>query len=619
LFVGDCSSKNQADVIMNKSSSLVASEKDPLLPVKSETGLTEDTNKTNSSFEDDDDNTPDKDDEDDHAYSSYSSLLWSDAKDTIRLSFPIFIATLSWVGMKTTDTALLGHVSANALSAAALSDLWTMCTQMFVQAPVLGILVGSAVGAGNAQLAGIYLRVSILVLAVVAMVVFICWNMTELIWTWFGSDPQIASMAGYYARYVVRTCIYLLKYILELYCNCIPTNQRFFFFSFSSSRFRYLLLVNSVLSWSLPGQVLLSQLTQFFSSQRIMHPEVNASSAALILNLVLGLVFVLGIPIDFLGIPGWSGWSGFGFAACPIVTSVVEYIQLFIIWFIYIYQQRLHEPAWSGGGSGWDWKELTWTRITTFCELYIPSAFGMASDFWRVAVIGMIAAQIGEVEVAVFNTSFRIMWIVLTAVNALASASAIKMSLRLGKANHRGAQRAGEMGIFLAALVLLLIGAAVYWKNEWFGKIFSSDQEFLALFESARLPFTLSLVLMNLSVAIERIPYAMGRTKEVFWMGFVASWFAQVPAVVLFTRYWRNDLIAVYWGMTFGYLVLAILYAGIVLTSDWKKYAEIARQRSEISIVLKCALFLYIRATRFCKKYDSGRVDCLNLIDRAER
>ena len=33
--------------------------------------------------------------------------------------------------MKTTDTALLGHVSARALSAAALSDLWTMCTGVY--------------------------------------------------------------------------------------------------------------------------------------------------------------------------------------------------------------------------------------------------------------------------------------------------------------------------------------------------------------------------------------------------------------------------------------------------------------------------------------------------------
>lgn len=29
---------------------------------------------------------------------------------------------------------------------------------------------------------------------------------------------------------------------------------------------------------------------------------------------------------------------------------------------------------------------------------------------------------------------------------------------------------------------------------------------------------------MNLSVGIENIPYSMGRTTEVFWMGCIASW-----------------------------------------------------------------------------------------------
>ena len=43
-----------------------------------------------------------------------------DAVDTVRLGVPIFLAMLSWVGMKTTDSALLGHVSADALAAAAV-------------------------------------------------------------------------------------------------------------------------------------------------------------------------------------------------------------------------------------------------------------------------------------------------------------------------------------------------------------------------------------------------------------------------------------------------------------------------------------------------------------------
>ena len=49
--------------------------------------------------------------------------------------------------MKSTDTALLGHTSGDALSAAALSDLYTMCTAVLIQGRVLGILVGQTSGA----------------------------------------------------------------------------------------------------------------------------------------------------------------------------------------------------------------------------------------------------------------------------------------------------------------------------------------------------------------------------------------------------------------------------------------------------------------------------------------
>jgi multidrug resistance protein, MATE family len=490
------------------------------------------------------------------------SSLWHDAKDTITLGIPIFLAMLSWVGMKTTDSALLGHVSADALAAAALSDLvctsslvekidflslpgyldsrfvspyilsssrffqWTMCTVVLLNARILGVLCSSAVGAGNPKLAGIYLQVSYYVLAFVLAFVFVCWYFTEAVWTMLGSEARLAKMAGYYAK---------------------------------------------VLAWSLPGQLAVGQLSQFFSSQRIMHPEVNASSVALVLNLVLGLILVLGIPIP--------GWNGFGFTACPIVTASVVYVQFFVIYFIYIHIQRLHEPCWGG----WAWKEITRERIKTFCELYIPAALGISSDFWRVAVIGIVAAKLGNVEVAVFNTGYRIMWIVLIMVNSLSSAAGIKTSIRLGKLDHVGAKQAGWVGIYMAILILSLIGGFVLWKIRWFGRIFTEDSEFLDLFEEVKWPFTLTLILMNLSVAIERIPYSMGRTKEVFWFGFIASWGAQVPGVILLTKYWRNDLIGLYWGMAIGYLVLTILYGWIVMKSDWQKYAMLARQRSEMS------------------------------------
>jgi MATE family multidrug resistance protein len=246
--------------------------------------------------------------------------------------------------MKTTDTALLGHVSGKALSAAALSDLWTMCTQVLINGRILGVLVGGAVGAGNPKLAGIYLQVSLAVLCPLAVFVFVAWSFTDRVWILFGSDPEVSHMAGYYA---------------------------------------------TVLAFAIPGILGFGQLSQFFSAQRIMRPEVNCSSLGLVMNLVLGLILVLGV-----GIPHFSG---FGFKACPLVTMLVTYVQLAALLVVYVGIQKLHAPCWGG----WDLKEITWPRIKTFSELYFPSALSSASDFWRVGVIGAMAAKLGEGEVRI--------------------------------------------------------------------------------------------------------------------------------------------------------------------------------------------------------------------------
>eukprot|EP00526_Cylindrotheca_closterium_P011603 CAMPEP_0113634170 /NCGR_PEP_ID=MMETSP0017_2-20120614/17790_1 /TAXON_ID=2856 /ORGANISM="Cylindrotheca closterium" /LENGTH=491 /DNA_ID=CAMNT_0000544853 /DNA_START=49 /DNA_END=1524 /DNA_ORIENTATION=- /assembly_acc=CAM_ASM_000147 len=453
--------------------------------------------------------------------------LKDEAWDILRLGVPIFIARLSWVGMKTTDTALLGHVSGKALSAAALSDLWTMCTMVLLTGQVLGVFIGGAVGAGNPKLAGIYLQVSLVVLGSMSLIVFTAWNLTEQVWVAFGSDPEIAAMAGYYAR---------------------------------------------VLSFAIPGILIFGQVSQFFSAQRIMNPEVNSASFGLLMNLVLGLIFVLGWPI--------KGFGGYGFEACPIVTASVTYFQLALLLIVYVKIQRLHETCWGG----WNWAEITKVRIVAFCELYVPAALAFASDFWRTGVIGAVAAKLGEQEVAVFNTSYRIMWIALVLVGALSGASAINMSLRLGGMNPKGAKQAGYVGIVMATSVLLLLSMAILFDSRLFGMIFTQDEEFLDMFEEASVPFTITLFCMNLAVALERIPYSMGRTREVFAMGFVGSWVGQVPAVFICTTYWRDDLVGLYTGMAIGYFMLVILYGIIVYRSDWARYAELAQERSEATV-----------------------------------
>lgn len=207
-----------------------------------------------------------------------------------------------------------------------------------------------------------------------------------------------------------------------------------------------------------------------------------------------------------------------------------------------------------------------------------------------------------------------IMWIVLVMVVAMSGASGINMSMRLGQMDHVGAKQAGYVGVGMSAIVCSLIGIVVWAQINAFGRIFTNDPSFLSMFEEARTPFIITLVLMNMSIALEKIPYSMGRTTEVFWMGLIASWggtfylfivlstvtyrhsicvfltklvapsscafsdektkqnktypnhAAQVPAVFAFTKYWRNDLIGLYTGMAVGYAVLVLLYSIIAFS-----------------------------------------------------
>ena len=93
-----------------------------------------------------------------------SSASWVSSSDGLdRINFPrMHIHFTIQVGMKATDTAILGHLATNDtlyLSAVASADLWTSSTGVFIQGRVLGTFVGQAIGAGHREMAGVWLQV----------------------------------------------------------------------------------------------------------------------------------------------------------------------------------------------------------------------------------------------------------------------------------------------------------------------------------------------------------------------------------------------------------------------------------------------------------------------------
>lgn len=455
-----------------------------------------------------------------------SSLsIWSESHDLLRSWLPLFFGSCAWVCMKTTDTALLGHVGTHYLSAVAVSELWTSASNVFIEGRILTSFCGQALGSGNPLLAGVWLQVSLLVLAVIAVPVLFLSMITPWVLRGFGQPESIVRDATTYA-WILATCI--------------------------------------------PLRVVTIQLEQYFQAQNILFPAVVVSTIVMFCNLVLGVVLVLG-----MGVPGWNG---FGFLACPIVTASMEFLQAILLVLIFRLALPMHQQCWPGMA----WKHITRERVRTYTVKLIPALLSNASDFWRWSTIGAFAAEIGQVEVGVFTASYRILWLCYTFIGALATAMSIKLGVALGAGDTRQAKFTCVVGCGLASVLLGVLGLLVFQHPRLCALLFSSDPRVQAAFEDIRLPFVLVLVTQNLAILLEQIPITMGRTSVVLWIGVIGSWVGQVPGVLLCFWLWKKDLVSIFTGVAAGYFITVVLLAVAVVTSDWARYSKEARERSEM-------------------------------------
>ncbi|KAJ8602361.1 hypothetical protein CTAYLR_004251 [Chrysophaeum taylorii] len=449
-----------------------------------------------------------------------------EVRELFSLTGAFFVSSVSWVAMKATDTALLGHVGTRYLDASAYSDLYTSSTGVFIRGQVLGVFCAQAFGAGNYALVGTWLKVSYVVLFVAGVPVMIAWLCTGPALEAFGvADARLRADAASYAM---------------------------------------------ILAVSIPAQIGFSQLSQFFSSQQLMRPSFVTSPAAMMLNIVAGVIFVLGI----------GKFRGFGFVACPTVTTAVEYFQLAFVIVAFCVVGRLHDRCRPAVGF-FSLSDVTTARVARYVKMYVPAALAAASDFWRMSVVGAFAATLSEYDLGVFNASYRIMWLSLTFAMSLGSAIGTRLGAELGAGDARGAKTLVNIGLSTAFLLILLLAAIVAAVPRQLGMIFTDDAVLLDKFERCRYSLAATVLFMNLAVVLERVPIACGQTNLVLACGFVGSWLGQVPAVWLCLAFWQRSLQSVYVGVCLGYAILCALYAILVVTADFNKIADDAKARSE--------------------------------------
>ena len=238
---------------------------------------------------------------------------------------------------------------------------------------------------------------------------------------------------------------------------------------------------------------------------------------------------------------------------------------------------------------GWSFSHVSTARVKEYLKLYVPAALSIASDFWRLALVGAVAASFGPTDVSTFTASYRIMWLSLVFCGSIAGGVSILLTIAFGSGKHRDAKKIALIGCSLIMMLCAALGVLVFFTARDLGSIFTNDAAILREFDHIRLPFALTVFMMNFAVALERIPMAMGRPKLVLVVGLIGSWVFQVPLSFLLVKVWKptrlpasSPLFRLYAAVAAGYAAVTVIFAVVIATTDWKRYADEARQRSEL-------------------------------------
>lgn len=483
------------------------------------------------------------------------SSHWQIYSSIFTLFVPTLIARLAWIGMKTTDTALLGHSGTVFLTASSLSDFWTSMSGVFIADTVLGSMMGQAYGAKNYDMVGTWAQISTTLFAWVLIPVIVLWCLTTPVLHYgLGSSDDVAYYAGYYA-------------IVSSLC--------------------------------LPAKMINAKLSTFFTSQKITGPSSKTTPMALGLNLVFGLQLVLGIP--------FGGSMVFGFWACPWVTTCVEYFLLFFVVMVWVVYLKAHEKCYGPKVRQWSfirdvfiapivaapgserfayYNENIRPKLWEFARLTVPATLALASDFWRMSAIGLLAGTLGDKEVAVFNASYRIAWMNIVVIGSFSGACVTQLGIALGTGDGNLSHKIRDLGIWTVFIFLLAtVGGSVFFIDK-LASIFSNDPEVIALFVECRLEMAFMIFFMGFAMHFESLLVALKKTDTLFKAALLGSWGGQVPGVLFLFWYSGTTLKNVYLGVGFGYLLLFGLYMYPFVQADLHDAAQKAHEANKASTPL---------------------------------
>lgn len=441
-----------------------------------------------------------------------------EVKQQLWLAGPLIAVSLLQYCLQVISVMFVGHLGELPLSGASMATSFAGVTGFSLllgMASTLDTFCGQAFGAKQHRMVGVHTQRAMVVLTIVSVPLAAIWFFTGPILTAVGQDPEIAAVAGSYARHMIPS---LFAFGL---CQC---------------------------------------LVKFLQNQGVVFPMLFCSAATACCHLLVcwGLVFGLG-----LGVNGAA------------VANSISYWMNALLLGTYVLVSPGCRKTWTGFSRDALHDLVGFLKLAIPSSVMVCLEFW--SFELLVLLSGLLANP--KLETSVLSICLNTATAAFMIPFGLGAAASTRVSNELGAGYPRAARLAVCVVVVLALIEGLLLGSVMIIVRDVWGYAYSNEEEVAKYVSIMMPLLALSTIMDAMQCVLSGTCRGCGwqRTGAVINLG--AYYIVGVPCAVLLAFVFHIGGKGLWLGIICGVAVQVLLLSVVTLLTNWEKEAEEARDR----------------------------------------
>ncbi|URD82247.1 MATE efflux family protein [Musa troglodytarum] len=431
-------------------------------------------------------------------------------KRQLSLAGPLIASSLLQNILQVISVMFVGHLGELALSGASMATSFAGVTGfsfLLGMSTALDTMCGQAFGAKQYHMLGIHMQRAMLALTLVSLPVAVIWSYTGSILKLCGQDPEIATEAGLYARWMIPTI------------------------------FAYGLLQCHV---------------RFLQTQNIVFPMMLSTGVTALLHVLVCWLLVYK--------------SGLGSKGAAVAISISYWTNVLLL-ALYVRLSPACKKTWVGFSRGALHDMSSFIKLAVPSATMVCLEFW---SFELLVLLSGILPN-PKLETSVLSISLNTASMVFMVPFGLGAAVSTRVSNELGAGHPQAASLAVKVVVFLAITEGLIVGLTMILARGIWGYAYSNVEEVVRYVAIMMPILATSNLLDGMQCVLSGVARGCGWQKIGALVNLGAYYIVGIPSAVLLAFVFHVGGKGLWMGIICGLLVQMLLFSAITYCTNWEK------------------------------------------------